>query len=141
MALRKVTLNLPENIYIRLQQAAQAARQPIDEIILRVILAGSPPGWEDTPAEYHADLAALEHLDDNSLWSIARSRHSEADFNRYQELLDKNRNGIISDAERCKLSELRNDTDRFMIRKAHAAALLRWRGHHIPPAENLQVSR
>ena len=55
---------------------------------------------------------------------------------RYQALLDRNRNGTISDAE---AAELRIDSDRLMIRKAHAAALLRWRGYQIPPADKFQV--
>ena len=29
------------------------------------------------------------------------------------------------------------ETDRLMLRKAHAAALLQWRGHAVPPFERL----
>jgi len=35
---------------------------------------GSPPRWDDAPAEFQADLAALDRLDDKALWYIARSR-------------------------------------------------------------------
>ena len=54
---------------------------------------------------------------------------------RYQELLGKNANDTLSDAERAELTRLRTAADRFMLRKVQAAALLRWRGHHIPPAD------
>ncbi len=137
MALQKITLDLPENIYIRLQNAAQATKQPLDQVILRAVQMGSPPGWDDIPAEYQADIAALERLDDRSLWRIARSRQTHADFDSYQNLLDKKREGTISDAERQTLRDLRAESDLFMLRKAHAAALLRWRGHKIPPTEKL----
>ncbi len=137
MTLRKITLNLPESIYIRLQHAAQATKQSLDQVILQAVRTGSPPGWGDIPAEYQADLAALERLDDNSLWRIARAHKAESDFDRYQDLLDKNRNGTISDSERIELNNLRAESDLFMIRKAHAADLLRWRGHKIPPADKL----
>ena len=137
MTLRKITLNLPESIYNRLQQAVLATKQSLDQVILRVVQMGSPPGWDDIPAEYQTDLAALERLDDTSLWRIARASQTEVDFNRYQDLLDKNRNGTISDLERNALNELKVESDRFMIRKAHAAALLQWRGHQIPPANKL----
>ena len=56
---------------------------------------------------------------------------------QYQQLLDKNANGTISDTERSTLSALRTESDRFMLRKAHAVAVLRWRGHQIPPADKL----
>ena len=137
MNLQKVTLDLPESIYIRLQQAAQATKQPLDQVILRAVQMGSPPGWDDIPAEYQADVAALERLDDGSLWRIARSRQTNVDFDRYQDLLDKNREGTISDAERQELRDLRAESDLFMLRKAHSAALLQWRGHSIPPATSL----
>ena len=137
MALQKITLDLPENIYIRLQNAAQATKQPLDQVILRAVQMGSPPGWDDIPAEYQVDIAALERLDDRSLWRIARSRQTQTDVDAYQDLLDKNREGTISDAERQELRDLRAESDLLMLRKAHAAALLRWRGHKIPPAEKL----
>jgi hypothetical protein len=57
---------------------------------------------------------------------------------RYQELLDNNANGVLSVDERDELVRLRVEFDRFMLRKAHAAALLCWRGHRVPPAEALQ---
>ncbi|MCP4106717.1 MAG: hypothetical protein GY749_14465, partial [Desulfobacteraceae bacterium] len=55
MSSRTITLQLPENLYIRLQQAAQATKQSFDEIVLRAVRAGSPPGWHDVPAEFQAD--------------------------------------------------------------------------------------
>lgn len=54
---------------------------------------------------------------------------------RYQELLDKNANGFLSPDERDELVKLGTEFDRFMLRKAHAVALLRWRGHRVPLAE------
>ena len=137
MTTQVVTLHLPENLYLRLQQVAQATRQSFDEVVLRAIQVGTPPSWEDAPAEFQADLAVLDRLDDDLLWHIARSRQTEADMVRYQELLEKNASNTISDTERAELTRLRTEADRFMLRKVHAAALLRWRGHHIPPAAAL----
>jgi hypothetical protein len=96
-----------------------------------------PPRIDDIPPEYQSDIAALERLDDRSLWRVARARQTETVFDRYQELLDKNREGTISDAERQELRDLRAKSDLFMLRKAHAAVLLKWRGHTIPPATSL----
>ena len=138
MSTRTVTLRLPEGLYIRLQQAAQATHHSLDDVLLRAVQVGSPPRWDDAPAEFQSDLATLDRLDDEGLWSIARSRKTERDMQRYQELLDKNANDVLSVDERDELVRLRVEFDRFMLRKAHAAALLRWRGHRVPPAEALQ---
>jgi len=137
MNVKTVTLQLPENLYLRLQQAAQATKQSLDDVFLHVVQIGSPPGWEDIPAKFQADLAALDRLDDAALWRIARHKQSEAEMKTYQELLDKNADGTISEPEKQQLQTLRTDYDRLMLRKAHAIALLHWRGHQIPPADKL----
>jgi hypothetical protein len=137
MTTHAVTLQLPEHVYVRLQHIAQATHQSFDDVILRAIQVGAPPSWEDAPAEFQADLAALDRLDDDTLWHIARLRQTAVEMGRYQELLEKNANNALSDTERVELTQLRTAADRFMLRKVQAAALLRWRGHHIPPADNL----
>jgi len=139
MTSRTITLDLPENLYLRLQQAAQATQQSFDEILLRVVQVGSPPGWDDVPAEFQTDLAALDRLDDAALWQVARAHQTEADMTRYQMLLDKNANATFTPAEQEELNRLRTEFDRQMLRKAQALALLRWRGHQVPPPDQLQI--
>lgn len=130
-------ISLPEPLYLRLQQIAQGTKQSLAEVIVRAVQVGSPPSWEDAPAAFQADLAALDRLDDDTLWRIARSTQLTQDMTRYEELLDKNANGALAPAERLELTQLRQTADRFMLRKAYAVDLLRWRGHAIPPAHQL----
>lgn len=76
--------------------------------------------------------AALDKLDDNTLWQIVHSRKTAAALERYNILLEGNQSGTLTEAERLELMALRNDAERFMLRKAQAAVLLRWRGHSAP---------
>jgi hypothetical protein len=96
--MQNVTVQLPESLYRRLHQAAQAMQQPLEAVLLRAVQVGSSPAWEDVPAQFQADLAALDRLDDTALWRIARSQQA-GDMVRYQELLDKKANGtpIVSE--------------------------------------------
>lgn len=135
--IQDVTIQLPEPLYLRLQQVARATQQSLNEVILRAVQVGSPPSWEEAPAEFQADLAALDRLDDGALWRIARSTQLGDDMTRYQELLDKNANGLLTLAERAELTKQRKAADRFLLRKAYAVDLLRWRGHAIPPAHQM----
>ena len=132
MTVQNIIIPLPEAIYLRLQQTAQSTRQTFTDVLLQTVQIGSPPSWEDAPAEFQADLAALDRLHDQQLWQIARDHQKEDNMQSYQNLLDKNADGIITETERSELNRLRTSADRFMLRKAHAAALLRWRGHQIP---------
>jgi hypothetical protein len=127
-----VTLNIPEALYHRLRHAATTLQLSFDEIVLRALQVGSPPAWDDAPAEFQADLAALYRLDNDALWNIVRSPAPELNLGRYQELLDRNADGELTDAERRELESLRTTADRYVLRKAHAAALLRWRGYQVP---------
>ena len=90
MSVHQVTVALPESIYLRLQRTAQATRQTVTDVLLRAVQIGSPPGWEDAPAEFQADLASLEQMEDAALWQIARSLQTEDEMLRYQSLLEKN---------------------------------------------------
>jgi hypothetical protein len=134
MTARTITVQLPENLYLRLQQTAQATQQSFEAILLRALEVGSPPTWESAPAEFQIDLAALDRLDDAALWRIARSRAAAAPLDRYQILLDKHANQTLSTEEQSELIRLRTEFDRQMLTKVHAAALLQWRGHQIPSA-------
>jgi hypothetical protein len=137
MTMQKVTVSLPESMYLRLQQVALGTQQSLTDVLLHAVKVGSPPSWDDVPAEFQTDLAVLDRLDDDSLWQIARSKQSDDDMMRYQALLDKNADEATSEPERVELTQLRVEADRLMLRKAHAAALLRWRGHQLPPSEKL----
>lgn len=137
MTVRDVVLPLPEDLYVRLEQTARATSQSLTDMLLRSLRAGSPPDWAQAPAEFQADLAALDRLDDDALWRIARSQRNDADMALLQELLEKNAADELTAAERLELAAQVAEADRFMLRKAHAAALLQWRGHAVPPFERL----
>ena len=111
---------------------ARATQRPLEEVMLHALQIGSPPEWDNVPPEFQADLAALDKLDDNTLWQIARSHKTAAEMERYNTLLEGNSNNTLTEAFRLELMALRQEADRFMLLKAQAAVLLRWRGHRVP---------
>jgi hypothetical protein len=127
-----VTLQIPELLYQRLVNTARATNRPLEEVMLYALKVGSPPDWDNVPDEFQVDLAALDRMEDEALWKIAHSRNTVADMERYNILLDRNQEGTLKEAERAELTALRTEADCFMLRKAQAAALLRWRVHHVP---------
>lgn len=130
--LAEITLQIPEILYQRLVNTARATQRPLEEVILHALQVGSPPSWDDVPEEFQADLAALDKLDDNTLWQIAQSRKTAGDMKRYNILLEGNASGTLTEAERLELMALRHEADLFMLRKAQAPVLLRWRGYIVP---------
>ena len=132
MSTAVLTLALPEMLYRRLEQTARATKQAVEEVALHALSVGSPPAWDDAPPELQLDIAALDKMDDESLWKIARSR-SNVDVTRRDDLLARAAEGSLMPAEQAELVRLRREEDLYMLRKAHAAALLQWRGHRVPP--------
>ena len=124
-----VTLHLPEALYRRLANTARATQRSLEDVLLHAVRVGSPPAWEDVPPEFQSDLAQMDRLSDDDLWHIVRLQQSATEVVRYDELLTGNRAGPLTDTERVELDDLRSAAERLMLRKAHAAATLRWRGH------------
>jgi len=126
-----ITLQLPTRLYQRLANTAQATQRPLEAVVMRALEVGAPPDWDDIPAEFQAEVAALDHLGDAALWQLARGTKTGQDMTRYDELLDRNQTGELSPAERLELTQLRQDADLWMLCKAQAAVILRWRGHQV----------
>jgi len=107
-------------------------------VLLHTIAGNVPPAVNDAPAEVRAELQALQRLDANSLWDVARSRIPPEQQARHEYLLHQNQRGRISPAERKELDRLGEMADRLTVKKAYAYALLRWRGFPLPTLEALE---
>lgn len=129
-----ITLQLPEFLYQRLLNTAQATDRSLESVMLHALKIGSPPNWLDVPEEFQADLAALDKLEDQALWPIAQGQKADEEMDRHYWLLEQNQERSLTEAEQVELNQLKLAADRFMLRKAHAAALLKWRGHTVPRA-------
>jgi hypothetical protein len=127
-----ISVQIPDSIYQRLVNTANATGQSLEEVMLHALKVGSPPDWDAVPDEFKADLAVLDRLEDEALWKIATARKTPKDMVRYDELLERNRDTALTPEEKLELMELRAQAECFMLRKAQAAALLHWRGHHVP---------
>ncbi|NEP10743.1 MAG: hypothetical protein F6K14_11110 [Symploca sp. SIO2C1] len=126
-----ITLQIPDFLYQRLVNTAQATERSLEAVMLHALQIGSPPNWSDVPEEFQADLAALDRLEDQALWPIAQSQKTPEEMERHYWLLAQNQERSLTDAEQIELEQLKISADRFMLRKAHAAALLKWRGYPV----------
>lgn len=134
-----MTLTVPEYVFDQLAAQAQIAGQPIGVIASQMLSRAVPPPVEDElPQAIHAELQAMIFLSDDSLVQIARSTMNEDKVALYDVLLDRNQDGTLTAAGRKLLHDLRDEADALMLRKAHAYALLKSRGHQLPALEDLE---
>ena len=132
------TVTLPETVYARLSAQAQATDRSVDELVLRNLLRALPPPVEDDlPPRLQAELEAMAHLSDDGLWQLARSVMNPDKVALYDLLLERHAAGELTLEGEEMLTQLREDGDALMLRKAHAYALLQSRGHRLPPLSQL----
>lgn len=139
-AFQVISLQLPDGLYRQLAEAAEAARQPLDRVVIQSIRVGLPPGVDSVPERFRADLRALNSLDDDVLWRIAQSDLDVDKAALYEQLLGKNQCGPLEPEEQAQLDILRDEADLLMLRRSFAYALLKWRGHRVPAVGELQPS-
>lgn len=137
MNTRAITLEIPLNLLERFQQTAQESQQPVEEILLQTLQGNAPPTIPSVPRSISVKLQSLQKMSDAALWKIARSRISANQQERYEYLLDQNRQGILTSPEAQELEQLAVEADELTVQKAYAYALLRWRGYPIPTLDSL----
>lgn len=129
---QSVTLELPEEMLQRYQQSAAAARKSLETFMIDRLGEAIPSLAMEEASSQNEELAALEALDDKALWMIAKSHLSSRQQKRYDDLLERNRQGTLNAEETRLLHELGEAARRLTLKKAHAYMLLKWRGHAIP---------
>ena len=127
----ELTINLPESAFERLSHLADLTNQPLSELVLQSITGNLPPSIETAPDEIKADLLRLQILSVQELQHIAQSQLSPTQQERYASLLERNQDELLTEAERQELQAFSLQADQLMLKKAHACALLRWRGQPI----------
>jgi hypothetical protein len=132
MATRELTVQIPDQVYRRLKGVAQEFSQSLEAIVLTSITGNLPPSLDDVPADLREEMRALQTLDDDALWAVARSKLPPEQQARLEVLLSRNNTGTLTKMEREELKRSGEEVDRLTLRKAQAYALLRWRGFPLP---------
>ena len=141
MSTQTLTLTIPNEIYQQLQSHAQVVSRPLSELAVQILshYAPKPPIEDDLSSELQAELTAMEQLSDELLWKIANNQYNADKLALYDVLLDQNREEQLTTEGRLLLNQLREESERLMLRKAHAYALLKNRGHQLPTLDELRT--
>ena len=125
-------LTVPDDVVRRARRLAEQSSLPLEKVLiehLRTLPTALPP----LPPEEEAELEALGHLSDDTLWTIAREQMEPEVQERLQALMDKNTQGKLNAGEADQLEQLVDRGLRLTLRKSAAAALLIERGFSITP--------
>jgi predicted transcriptional regulator len=139
MTTQRVTIELPEAIFHRFVQIAEATQQPLEDLIAQSVVSNLPPSAENAPLEMRAELMEMQTFNVDELLAIAQTQADAVQHEHHVKLLEKNQAGLMSPEEQNELTNLRLKADRLMLRKAYAWSILRWKGCKVPPLKELAV--
>ncbi len=131
MSVQAVTLNLPDILYQRAKQTADALERPLEDVIVNA-LATTLPAPEDVPSEMAGELTAMAQLSDEALLGLANSLLPAARQELLDSLLDQQERGELDEAGQRELKALLAECGRHVLRRAEAVALLLARGRSAP---------
>jgi hypothetical protein len=140
MITQQVTIELPEPIFRQLVRIAEATHQPVEALVTQSVISNLPPFTENAPTDIQPELLRMQTVDKDELKAIAYAQVEPSDRERHVNLLKKNEEDLLTAEEKQELAALRLAADHLMLRKAYAWSILRWRGHRIPPLQDLPVS-
>src|SRR5689334_19227323 len=99
MTTQTIRIELPDEIYRRLQEMAAATKRPLADVLVQTIRGNLPLMPDDLPPAQHDLVADLAPLEDDTLWAIARESLPAAGWRRHRHLLRKAESGTMTPAD------------------------------------------
>lgn len=131
---KEVVIDLPTPAYEHLQQLAAAQRRAVAQVASDLILA-ELPAMPLLPQEIEQELAVFPQLSDEVLTSLANSTLSDRDLAELAQLNEQAQAGILRPSLEPRRQNLVDAYDRVLVRRAHAALVLRLRGQAQSPIQ------
>jgi hypothetical protein len=128
-----LTLEIPREVEESARQIAKATASPLESVLLERLKAAF--ALPLLPPDEEAELAALAHLSDDALWTIAREQLPEVLVKTMEAVMEKMFRGVASAEEVHQQSEHVERAERLMVRKSEAAAILTRRGYQVTPQD------
>lgn len=134
MSTRKVTIELPVQVYDEIERAAERAHRPVGDVMIEALMAAGPmTGQEDDRSR--SAVAHLAYLNDAALWQAARSSMTPKQRERLEELHIEQQSRPLTDAEWTEEQALVKLYRETILLRARAAAILKQRGYDISDPE------
>jgi hypothetical protein len=123
---QSITLDLPDEVYERVRQAAEDSQRPVESVLLDTIalLFGGKTIDAITPGN-------LDSLSDDQLWAVVHRPLAWPQDARLRELTALGKSGALSDDEQAEMDTLLDVVDRYVLVRSQALLLLKQRGYDV----------
>lgn len=136
---RTITLTLPEAVFQRAQETADASSLSIEAVFTQSIGRLWPPLEDDLSPSQRADLAVFALKSDEELRSVASAFVDMERQAKLEELAMLQKTRPLDSDEQAELERLLDFSYQFMLRKAEAMRLLALRGYKVFPESSPEI--
>jgi hypothetical protein len=123
---QSITLDLPEDLYERVRQAAEESQRPVESVLVETLNLM----FGDLPME-RLSPDALERFTDEALWALAYCPLAWPQDARLRELIALGKSGTLSDDDQTEMERLIGEVDHYVLLRSKALLLLKQRGHDV----------
>jgi uncharacterized protein YnzC (UPF0291/DUF896 family) len=128
MGVYSVTLDLPEQVYLQIQKAAEKSDRAVNALLVEAVAAVAPV-MDVASDDLRAALAQMAYWNDAALWRAARTTMTTNQRVRLEELHTKQQaEGLTEEEEEEALLKLYRET---LLVRAQAAVLLKLRNYDV----------
>jgi hypothetical protein len=125
-----VTIQLPAEIYQRLERTASRLGKPVETVLAETLHAALPVE-DNIPEGIRHEIARLDGIETHELRQIAQSEMTDTDQQALEQLLDLQNMRPLTGEESAQLDALRVEYGRVLLRKARAFSILAERGQPV----------
>lgn len=125
-----ITLQLPESLYEHFKKRVEWTRRSLEAEVLDAVASAASVEDELSP-ELIGAVQALEVLDDDDLWRLARETMSQEASQELEALHFKQQDEGLDENEDTIRGKLIHEYERTILIRAQAANLLKQRGHDV----------
>lgn len=135
MSQQSVTLELPDELYERIRQAADASHRPVSDVLVETLTYF----FGDMPFDNPVTDDALRHLTDAQLWALVYRQFPVMQDIRLRDLSALGKSGQLSENEQRQLEQLVSSYDQYVLLRSRVLVELHLRGHDVQArlAQNL----
>ncbi len=145
--LQTVTIELPAIAIEGLQHIARRENRSMGDAVANMVrerytISITPDALEDElPLALRLELNAMAFLSDSALWALASSSLTPDEWQQLKTLNASGGERLLSVTEQAEQTKLLDAYDAMLLRRAHAAVLLKQRGYDVSdPTIFAQVS-
>lgn len=129
-AIQTVAVEMPLVLFERLERIANTTHRTVEDVLSSTINVALPI-LPQAPAEVADELAAMQFFNDDALWAATHAMTSNEAEMRLQQLTDLSDQRTLSPSEQKESESLLTSSDRAIVRRAQAIAILTQRGRQM----------